>query len=180
MALQLEQCEKTLAIGGDEERTAILKIMRSEIVDGEPATFFGLAREYVADSNRDVRWQALIVIGEYIATGFRNEEIWSVIVRFCGMDDDMQDALATVLLEHLLEHDFDSTLDRIRDAPPEKLSPVLDLVQRCWRFGQSEAKWHQLLQFAEDHAIGQKGYGRPQEEHGAKPPTDAAEPSVRS
>ena len=151
MASEYDQFEKVFACGSDEEKLAILKSMQEQIVGGEPAGFFNLAKELVADRNHNVRWQAIIVIGSYIPTERRNEEVWNVILQFCGMDDDMQNALATVLLEHLLEYDFDHTFDRIKTAIPERTAPLLDLVRRCWQFGQPEAKWHQLQQLVKNY-----------------------------
>ncbi|NLY00166.1 MAG: hypothetical protein GXY83_29050 [Rhodopirellula sp.] len=149
MVVELDQFDRVLASGSDEEKIAALKSMQGQIADGEPVDFFDLARRQVADKNTDVRWQALIVIGSYIPFGRRNEEIWNLIVEFCGIDDDMQDALATVLLEHLLEHDFDRTVERIKTAIPVRSVPLLGLLERCWQFGQPEAKWRQLRQIIE-------------------------------
>ena len=137
----LDPLGRTLASGTDEEKLAALKQMRSRVCDGEPRRFFDLARREVVSSNNDIRWQSLIVIGEYIVSGKLNEEIWSVIVEHCGADDDMRAALATILLEHLLEHDFGHTVERIRDAMTEGSPQLLDTVRRCWRFGQPPGKW---------------------------------------
>ncbi len=151
MVVELDQFDKVLASGSDEEKITALRNMQGRIADGEPAGFFDLARRHVADKNTDVRWQALIVIGSYIPFGRRNEEIWNLIVEFCGVDDDMQDALATVLLEHLLEHDFDHTAERIKSALPKRTGPLLEVLKRCWQFGQSEAKWPQLRQIIDSY-----------------------------
>lgn len=136
--------KKVLSSGSDEEKIAAFKSMRRQIADGEPTVFFDLAKDHVTDRNSDVRWQAIIVLGEYIPSGRRNEDIWNFIVQCCGIDDDMQDALATILLEHLLEYDVHRTIDRIKAAPPQKAAPLLDVLERCWQFGQPESTWRQV------------------------------------
>jgi hypothetical protein len=151
MVLEFDKFERALTTGSDEEKIAALRSMRRRITEGQSAGLFDLARRHVADRNADVRWQALIVIGCYIPFGRMNNEIWNLVVEFCGIDDDLQDALATVLLEHLLEHDYDNTVARIKTAIPEKTAPLLGLLKRCWRFGQPEAKWRQLRQIIETY-----------------------------
>ena len=144
MSVNYNHLERLLASGSDNERVAALKTMRSQISNGQPPWCFDLARRHVGDRNTDVGWQSIIVIGEYISSGLRNEEIWSLIMECCEGDDDMQEALSTVLLEHLLEYDFDRTIDKIRVSLPRKTTPLLNLLERCWRFGQPESKWRQL------------------------------------
>ena len=151
MVVEFREFQAALASGSDEEKIAALRSMQGQMADGEPSGYFDLAKKYIADRNADVRWQAIIVIGEYIPSGRRNEEIWNLILDFCGLDDDMQDALATVLLEHLLEHDFHPTVDRIKTAIPVRAAPLLALLERCWPLGQSEADWHQLRQIVESY-----------------------------
>ncbi|WP_410959425.1 hypothetical protein, partial [Salmonella sp. SAL4433] len=79
----------------DADKLAALKQMRGEITEtGEPAKHFDLAKQLVGSTNNDIRWQSLIVIGEYLPSGTRNEDIWDIIISYSGIDDDMQDALA--------------------------------------------------------------------------------------
>src|SRR5690606_12145227 len=57
------------------------------------------------DDGLDRRWQAIIAVGEFIEA--EPTPIWDFIVRWGGHhDEDLRDAIATCLLEHLLEHHF--------------------------------------------------------------------------
>jgi hypothetical protein len=91
-----------------------------------------------------VRWQSLIVIGEYIPAGYRNNAIWQLILQYCGRDEDMQNALATVLLEHLLEHDFYNMFPQVVAEVERGNEWVVDLLERCWAFGEAEHQWDQV------------------------------------
>jgi len=117
----------------DNEKIVVLQCMRERITGVMPLCFFDIAKSLVADKNNDIRWQALIVIGEYIPEGTKNDDIWDLIERLCGIDD-MQNALSTVLLEHLLEYDYDNTCRRINSVTEEKSQYVQDLLDRCWSF----------------------------------------------
>jgi hypothetical protein len=150
----VDRLENLLRDGTDEERIAGLKEMRDNISDGQPTRFFDIARRLVGSENNDVRWQSIIVIGEFIPCGQRNEEIWRLILDHCGMDDDMKGALATVLLEHLLEYDSDRTLDRIRVELRTGNAQLPALLWRCSRFGQSDAKWHEFQQLTHGEDAG--------------------------
>ena len=46
-------------------------------------------------------------------------------------------AISTCVLEHLLEHHFDSFIGRVEDAARED-SLFADTVMSCWKLGQSE------------------------------------------
>ena len=53
----------------------------------------------------DPRWQAIIEIGDFIKS--EPEAVWSFIARWGGHpQDDLRDAIACCLLEHLLEFHF--------------------------------------------------------------------------
>lgn len=134
--------------GNDNQILSALRQMRESLSNDEPSWYFDLAREQVGSCNNDVRWQSIIVIGEYIPFGKRNDEIWDILIEFGGRDDDMQDALATVLLEHLLEYDFERSVDRItltlQACSSASADILVDLLRRCWPFGQAERKWQKV------------------------------------
>ena len=84
----------------------------------------------------DHRWQAIIAVGEFIET--EPEAVWSFILRW-GSDanEDLRTAIATCLLEHLLEHHFDNFIRRVEQhARADGL--FADTVLRCWKFGEAE------------------------------------------
>jgi hypothetical protein len=86
----------------------------------------------------DPRWQAIIAIGEYIDSD--PEEVWNFICRWGSHpQEDLRDAIATCLLEHILEHHFASFIARVEQlalAAPRFGATV----QRCWQFGQAKKK----------------------------------------
>jgi len=95
-----------------------------------------LPGEPVAEG-QDPRWQAIIAVGEFIDS--ETEEVWSFIRRWGShAQEDLRDAIATCLLEHLLEHHFQAYFPQVEVlALAEPLFG--DTFLRCWMFGQSEA-----------------------------------------
>ena len=104
----------------------------------------------------DQRWQAIIEVGEFIQTN--PASVWRFIRKWgFHPQKDVRTAIATVLLEHLLEYHFDAYFPKV-----EKLA----LAQRrfgetfliCWQLGQStisaRAKRFSRLR----GALGETGY----------------------
>ncbi|WP_425618570.1 hypothetical protein NA78x_002279 [Anatilimnocola sp. NA78] len=92
----------------------------------------------------DPRWQALIAVAEFIEEA--PEPIWQFVHRWGGNDsDDLRDAIATILLEHLLEHHFESIFPRVEEAV-RRDRRFADTFLRCWKFGQTELP-HNLSRF---------------------------------
>jgi hypothetical protein len=87
------------------------------------------------ENDRD-RWQAIVAIGEYIQS--EPDAIWDFVLRWGDNAlEDLRDAIATVLLEHLLEHHFERIFPRVELAV--RADPLFaDTFCRCWKFGQSE------------------------------------------
>jgi hypothetical protein len=83
----------------------------------------------------DPRWQAVIAVGEFIED--EPEAVWSFIVRWdSSPDEDLRAAIATCLLEHLLQH-FDRFIPRVEQIA--RADPLFgDMAASCWKFGQSE------------------------------------------
>ena len=100
------------------------------------------------DRGEDPRWQAIIEIGEYVES--EPEPVWEFILKWGNFpQDDLRDAVATCLLEHLLEHhfrDYFPRLEAIVVGSPE----YGDTLSRCWQFGQAKesnnsARWQALM-----------------------------------
>src|ERR1700676_4485980 len=67
------------------------------------------------DGEEDPRWQAMGVIADFIQS--EPDAIWPFIVRWGSNDDeDLRTAVATVLLEHLLEHHFNRFFPLVEEA----------------------------------------------------------------
>jgi hypothetical protein len=84
----------------------------------------------------DPRWQAIIEISEYVES--EPAPIWDFIRRWGSHPrEDLRNAIATCLLEHLLEHHFAVYFSQVERAA--LADPLFaDTFQRCWPFGQSE------------------------------------------
>src|SRR3954451_5372607 len=88
------------------------------------------------EGKRDPRWQAIIRVGEFVET--QPEAVWEFARRWGTHEQaDLRMAVATCLLEHLLEHHFELLFPRVRRAAME--SPrFADTLNSCWPFGQAE------------------------------------------
>lgn len=84
----------------------------------------------------DDRWQAIIAVGEFIRT--EPEPVWEFIERW-GVNDceDLRAAIATVLLEHLLEHHFDTFFLRVEELAMRDAT-FADTLSMCSAFGESK------------------------------------------
>lgn len=96
-----------------------------------------LPGEAAPDGHIDPRWQAIIRISEFIHAD--PEAVWPFILRWgsngCA---DVRAAIATCLLEHLLEEYFQQLLPRIELAVRAN-KDFADTFLRCAKFGQSES-----------------------------------------
>ena len=114
-----------------------LLLMRKQIAKGRlSGSFFRIGKSLIEDCDNDCRWQALIVVGEFIGT--KHEDVWKVICRYgTSNDDDMRTGVATVLLEHLLEHHYNRYFLLLKEKILRS-SPMLgDTLSMCAYFGQA-------------------------------------------
>jgi len=83
----------------------------------------------------DPRWQSIIEVGEFILS--EPDAVWTFAARWgCHSDPDLRAAIATCLLEHLLEHHFGRLFPHVeRLALTDKR--FADTFLQCWSFGQS-------------------------------------------
>ena len=88
------------------------------------------------DGEDDPRWQAIIEVGEFLED--QPEEVWPFISRWgSNPDGDLRMAVATCLLEHLLEYHFDRFFDRVQEMVRADLL-FAETFGWCEKFGQSE------------------------------------------
>jgi hypothetical protein len=76
------------------------------------------------------------VVSEFIQSN--PDEVWSFAQRWgAHKDQDIKAAVATCLLEHLLEHHFEKVFPKLEAAvkADRELAATLSL---CWKFGQAE------------------------------------------
>jgi hypothetical protein len=91
----------------------------------------------VSDVTEDPRWQAIVKISDFIPQ--EPEAIWPFVLKWGSSkwDDDLRAAIATVLLEHLLEYHFDLLFPRIEIAARSNVW-FGKTTSLCWKFGQSK------------------------------------------
>src|SRR5687768_11056622 len=64
------------------------------------------------DRELDPRWRAIIAVSEFVPTD--PEQVWVFAARWgCSEDADLRAAIATCVVEHLLEHHFDLVFPRV-------------------------------------------------------------------
>ena len=84
----------------------------------------------------DLRWQAIIAVAEFVER--EPEVVWPFAWRWgCSEDADLRMAIATCVLEHLLEHHFDAFISRVEEAARGD-SFFARTVCSCWTFGRSD------------------------------------------
>lgn len=88
------------------------------------------------DGEVDPRWQAIITIGEFIE--HEPDAIWTFVLRWGSQEDeDVRAAVATCLLEHMLEHHFDLIFPRV-EAAARSNEWFGKTTTQCWKFGQAK------------------------------------------
>lgn len=87
--------------------------------------------------NEDERWQAAIAQGEHCETD--PAFIWPVVVQWGRCEDeDTRTAIATCVLEHILEHHFDTYFPKVQEIVSSGNRAFAETFSLCWKFGQSE------------------------------------------
>ncbi len=108
----------------------------------EPAALERAIR-LVGHEHNDVRWQALIAVGEWI--GEEPESVWPVVLEHgASADEDMRNGVATVLLEHVLEHHFDTYFPLLRERIAGGAPLLADTLRRCGAFGDAKTRWNEV------------------------------------
>jgi len=117
------------------DRLLSLVLMRRQIERGDPAAvYLPLARQMVSDPENNCRWQAAIVVGMSVESA--SDEVWEVVREHGNSkDEDMRSAMATLLLEHLLEFDFERYFSLLRGEVSADRLQLLDTLSRCAFFG---------------------------------------------
>jgi hypothetical protein len=93
------------------------------------------------------RWQAAIALGEFVES--EPERIWPVVLEHGSRRRaDVRMAIATCVLEHMLQYHFDAFLPRAADTA-RRNRWFRDTVQSCWLMGQANTpanarRWKRL------------------------------------
>ena len=100
------------------------------LLPGEPAP----------DDEIDPRWQAIIEVVAYIESD--TDAVWAFAERWGAHEqDDLRMAIATCVLEHLLEHDFERVFPRVEHLA-RRDAHFADTFSSCWTFGKSKQPDH--------------------------------------
>ena len=82
-------------------------------------------------------WKAAVRLGEFVEIA--PNEVWSLVTKWADSEnDEVRMALATCVLEHLLEHHFDRYFPLVEELALSN-SRFADTFSSCWQFGQSDA-----------------------------------------
>jgi hypothetical protein len=86
------------------------------------------------DGVEDPRWQAVIEVGNFVSE--EPEAVWPFVLRWGSHgDEDLRAAIATCLLEHLLEYHFDLIFPRV-EAAARSNGCFAKTTAQCWKFGK--------------------------------------------
>ena len=95
-----------------------------------------LPGQVAPEGAEDPRWQAIIAIGEFIEN--EPDAVWDFVKRWgCHENEDLRMAIATCLIEHLLEFHFDLLFPRV-ERMARSNRRFADTLSSCWKFGQAE------------------------------------------
>ena len=88
------------------------------------------------DGHVDPRWQAIIELSYFVEQ--EAEAVWPFVLKWGSHpDEDVRSAIATCLLEHLLESHFHLLFPRIETAAKCN-TQFADTLSRCWKLGQAK------------------------------------------
>jgi hypothetical protein len=88
------------------------------------------------EDEEDPRWQAILKIAHYLDD--EPDEIWDFVARWGRHpQEDLRSAIATCLLEHLLELHFEAIFPRVSHIVKEDRL-FADTFTRCWKLGQAD------------------------------------------
>jgi len=108
----------------------------------------------VKDNEQDPRWQAIIKIGKYVRS--QPEKIWQFTAKWGKhRNEDLRMAVATCLLEHLLQFHFDLIFPKVRYLVFRNRF-FADTFTLCGKFGQTK-KADNLKRF---HDLKKKCYAK--------------------
>ena len=138
-----------LSSSRSSKRLFALQIIRNQINYSQPLkSYFTLSRKNIEDSNNNCRWQSLIIIGEYINRF--PDEILNIIIKYGSSEDkDMRTAIATILLEHLLEKDFKKYFSLYKNISKNNFF-LLDTLSKCWVNGVDSREQKKINQYLKD------------------------------
>ena len=139
----------------DIRLTALARIRKQIETSGLRQGYFNLAQALTLDTDSTCRWQATIIIGEFIEK--YPGRVWRVARELgASRNKDIRAAASTVLLEHLLQYHPKKMLKLFREELKQGNSRFARAVAGCWNFGRgaSEQQIEKVLEEARGEPIG--------------------------
>ena len=123
----------------DRRVTALRRIRRQIETMGLRPSYFDLARRHVDERDSTCRWQATIVIGEFIET--EPDKVWPIALKLAkSANPDIRMASTRVLLEHLLEYHPTTMIPRFKAELATGSRRFKKAVAFCANFGDSRSR----------------------------------------
>ena len=101
----------------------------------------------LASSDDKARWAAAAELGEFVYS--EPDLLWPIVLKHgSSPDEDLRAAVATCLLEHILEHHFDAFFPKLKIEILKENSNLRNTLELCWKFNLTKvqvARWEKLL-----------------------------------
>lgn len=95
-----------------------------------------LESELVSDVE-GTRWKAAVKLGEFVQDF--PDDVWPLVLRYgSSNDENLREAVATCILEHLLEEYFDKFFPELEKQIREGNDNLRKTLKLCWKLGQAE------------------------------------------
>ena len=94
------------------------------------------AERLLASADEKERWTGAELLGEFAEPA--PELVWPIVSCFgCSESEDIRSAVATCILEHILEYHFERYFPETERLARGDVR-FADTVSRCWAFGETE------------------------------------------
>ena len=103
----------------------------------------------LSSSDEKVQWAAAAAAGELIQE--RPWDVWRLVLRHgASQNEETRSAVATCMLEHLLENDFETFFPLLENQIRAGKLLLGDTLRRCWKLGRAEEprnakRWDKLV-----------------------------------
>ena len=123
----------------DIRLVALARIRKQIETTGLRDSYFALAKPLTVDADSTYRWQATIIVGEFIET--EPDGVWQVARHLAKLPKaDIRTASSTVLLEHLLEYHTTRMAALFLAELELGDRRFADAVASCWTFGSARTR----------------------------------------
>ena len=109
--------------------------------------------EEIGSPDENTRWQAVIALAEHGHCEHAPDVIWPLVVKWGSSEnEDVRTAIATCVLEHILECHFDEYFEKTAVLVRSGNKEFGDTLSRCWKFDnanipENNERWDDLDKF---------------------------------